>query len=47
MKHYVTPKLGIVKMPAQDVIMASDGATNQIEGDFVVNANPGWIQLDS
>ena len=44
MKHYVTPKLDVFTMSAQDVIKMS-GETNLLDGDFVVNANPTWITL--
>jgi hypothetical protein len=44
MKHYVTPKLDVFIMSAQDVIKMSR-ETNFLDGDFVVNANPTWITL--
>ena len=44
MKHYVTPKLDVFKLSEQDVITSS-GGTQHLDGDFVVSANPSWIEL--
>ena len=42
MKSYVTPTLGVLRMPESDVVRTSEAQF--IDGDFVLDMLPGWIE---